>query len=375
MLILTSNIYAGALKSDKYEGTITHNPTAKQAEIIAFKKKDATAKPVSATVKYNSAYAKSVANKVFNNRYMKGGSQIVVGSVASYLIFKGFQWIEGKLVDTRASDVQSVIYANVDFYIANSSTGTRRCVSSNPSETATCGLPANSEYWTYELGSVNWQSLNITTTGYFVQIPYTAKSKVNGNVQNNTMTIYYSLKDKQGSTAPTVNTNYVYVTPETIKRAIEEDADKPEFPWDQVLDDPLATPDIDRLLDNALSGSSKITPETDPVTGDTNYKLSPACEWFTVVCDFIDWVQQKDTDDIEEEIETPVPETSDTSFNFNGHCPTAPKVSFNYFGTTFNYEFSYLQLCSLAQNLKPFIIFMATIWSVYIIAGISRGEE
>lgn len=367
--------FAGALKSDKYEGTITQNKTAKQAEIIAFKKKDPLSKPVSTTIKYNSAYAKGMASKVFNNRFMKGGTQIVVGSIASYLLFKGYQWIEGKLVDTQASTVNKVIYSNVEFYIANSSVSKRRCQSSNPAETAACGLPANSEYWTYELGQVSWENLNLSPNSYYVTAPYTARSKVNSNVQENSMTIYYQIKNPNASLKPEVQTNYVYVNSETLKKAIDNDADNPVFPWDEVMEDPAVMPDIERALDNQVTG--QITPEVDPSTGNQSYKLSAACDWFSTLCDWLDWTKEDPDESEGEEVDIDTPEYKDLDtgiFSTNEQCPPDLVLTYTLL-ESHQLSFSYQNMCNAFTVARPVVVFIGFLIATFILAGHRSSSE
>ncbi|WP_407473007.1 virulence factor TspB C-terminal domain-related protein [Xanthomonas campestris pv. raphani] len=96
------------------------------------------------------------------------------------------------------------------------------------------------------------------------------------------------------------------------------------------------------------------------------------CNWAGVVCDFIDWVKNEDTGPEKElpERELEIDPDSWSSGVGEGACPAPQQFAFTVAGHAANGEFSFQPLCDFSTALKPFLILVASIVAVMILAGL-----
>jgi hypothetical protein len=117
-------------------------------------------------------------------------------------------------------------------------------------------------------------------------------------------------------------------------------------------------------------------------TGGTGSESS-FCTTFTIVCDFIDWFK-KDPDAASDENVTVKDHGIESYnhywteyFNVSPMCPRPHIIDFTIdlkvTQQRFYYQFEYTQMCSYAQQLRPFFLFAAYVACAMIVAGVRNG--
>ncbi|WP_407466499.1 virulence factor TspB C-terminal domain-related protein [Xanthomonas campestris] len=96
------------------------------------------------------------------------------------------------------------------------------------------------------------------------------------------------------------------------------------------------------------------------------------CNWAGVVCDFIDWVKNEDTGPEKElpEQELQIDPNSWTSGISEGSCPSPQQFTITVAGYAASGEYSFQPLCDFSAQLKPFLIAVASVVAVMILAGL-----
>ncbi len=128
--------------------------------------------------------------------------------------------------------------------------------------------------------------------------------------------------------------------------------------------------------DTGLQGGSpqpQPQPQPDPNAPPMAVEFPQFCQWATKVCDFIDWFREDDVGDDspqvpEEQLEAlRVPWSSGFG---GGSCPADKVVQLDY---GWEVMFPVQPLCDLASLLRPLVILLAAIMSLYLIIGGSRA--
>ncbi|QSQ40421.1 hypothetical protein ISN35_15310 [Xanthomonas translucens pv. undulosa] len=109
------------------------------------------------------------------------------------------------------------------------------------------------------------------------------------------------------------------------------------------------------------------TSETQPMESE----WPTFCGWAGKVCDFIDWVRS----DGEAEKELPEQEIDINPNGWSsgisgGSCPAAETFTVNVAGSQGQGEFSWQPLCDFSTLLRPFLIAVASVAAVMILAGL-----
>lgn len=165
--------------------------------------------------------------------------------------------------------------------------------------------------------------------------------------------------------------------------------DHPEVVNDLLIDPrtgaPIMTPELQQQSDKIKqdidqregigdgSPNPVVTPPLDDDTAQPTETDWPSfCGWANVVCDFIDWVKKDDAPNKEPlpERELDINPNSWTSGVGEGTCPSPQKFSITVTGYAASGEYSFQPLCDFASQLKPFLIVVASIVAVMILAGL-----
>lgn len=132
---------------------------------------------------------------------------------------------------------------------------------------------------------------------------------------------------------------------------------------------------------NPIDPTKPYDPTTNP--GDGSFSMPSFCSWATVVCDFVNWFK-KDPDSASNENVT-IKDTDSNQYNqywteyfaVTAMCPRPHIIDFiidlKITQQRFYYEFEYTQMCSYAQQLRPFFLFAAYVACAMIVAGVRNG--
>ncbi|UKE45606.1 virulence factor TspB C-terminal domain-related protein [Xanthomonas cerealis] len=127
---------------------------------------------------------------------------------------------------------------------------------------------------------------------------------------------------------------------------------------------------------NSVPPGPDATPTPDTSTTQPMESEWPTfCGWATKVCDFIDWVRS----DGEPEKELPerdidINPNSWSSGISGGSCPSAETFTVNVAGSQGQGEFSWQPLCDFSILLRPFLIAVASVAAVMILAGLRSSS-
>lgn len=119
-------------------------------------------------------------------------------------------------------------------------------------------------------------------------------------------------------------------------------------------------------------------PQPQPGTGTNpqpvNLEFPEFCSWASVVCEFIDWFRLDDLppDEVEvPEVEVETLRVPWSSGLGGGSCPASPTVTIR---EGWDVSFPVDPMCDLGNLLRPLVILLASILSVYIIVGGTRAS-
>lgn len=128
------------------------------------------------------------------------------------------------------------------------------------------------------------------------------------------------------------------------------------------------------------------TPTEGELPEFCNWVGTTICEWYTdtkpvfqQITDFFtgvrdDPITEKPEKDTKLDFEKD-PTAPEVNLNFGGSCPKPRKVPFNLFGSNFEYEFSFDNLCTIASTAKPVLIAISSLTACFIVAGRNEGDE
>ena len=148
---------------------------------------------------------------------------------------------------------------------------------------------------------------------------------------------------------------------------------------------PVMTPELQQMMDDikqqieqreGMPGSdpSPAPDMEDDTAKDDGSPWPSFCGWATVVCEFIDWFKDDNSEDValpEEELEIQPSQWS--SGIGGGSCPVAESVTVSVLGTSGDVSFDWQPLCRMASELRPFLIAISTMVAALIIAGVRRS--
>jgi uncharacterized membrane protein YgcG len=110
---------------------------------------------------------------------------------------------------------------------------------------------------------------------------------------------------------------------------------------------------------------------------------SSFCTTFSTVCDFIDWFKKDPDSSSDENVSIKDHGTESYNhywteyFNVSPMCPRPHIIDFTIdlkvTQQRFYYQFEYTQMCSYAQQLRPFFLFAAYVACAMIVAGVRNG--
>lgn len=134
---------------------------------------------------------------------------------------------------------------------------------------------------------------------------------------------------------------------------------------------------------NPSNNPNPTNPNNPNPSNPNNGEQTTFCSYATVICDFIDWFK-KDPDSASDENVTIKDHGTESYnhywteyFNVSPMCPRPHIMDFTIdlkvTQQRFYYEFEYTQMCSYAQQLRPFFLFAAYVACAMIVAGVRNG--
>lgn len=121
--------------------------------------------------------------------------------------------------------------------------------------------------------------------------------------------------------------------------------------------------------------STETSVKRDPAPKSEETKLPDVCDYFSFLCEFVDWMKKDDVkDDDSKELEEITPDigTLDTStFKATAGCPTPETFSIN--GKTI--EISYEPICQFARSWSFIAPLIASFSGALIVIGVGRKGE
>ncbi len=124
---------------------------------------------------------------------------------------------------------------------------------------------------------------------------------------------------------------------------------------------------------NGIDPGPDAAPTTDPAAPQNLESDWPGfCNWAGVVCDFIDWVKDDKSGPEKElpEQELKIDPDSWKSGIGEGSCPSPQQFTITVAGYAASGEYSFQPLCDFSAQLKPFLIVVASVVAVMILAGL-----
>lgn len=110
------------------------------------------------------------------------------------------------------------------------------------------------------------------------------------------------------------------------------------------------------------SGSSETTEPTE-------LEFPPACEWFDVLCEFLDWMQEET--DFTDQPQLPIDEQSidfddyDSGLPTTSTCPSPQTVTLSVLGNN-SFDVSYQPFCDFATQIRPLVLIAAYLLAVFL---------
>lgn len=167
--------------------------------------------------------------------------------------------------------------------------------------------------------------------------------------------------------------------------------EQPELLNDLLIDPrtgyPMPTPELQKQIDDLKKEveDREGIPNSDPspapdleddTAADSESQWPTFCGWATKVCEFIDWFKKptdKDVDLPEQEIDI---DTKGWSSGIGGgSCPGPSEFSVTVVGQNGTAAYEWQPVCDFATKMRPFLIFVCSLVSVLIIAGLRGGSK
>lgn len=138
---------------------------------------------------------------------------------------------------------------------------------------------------------------------------------------------------------------------------------------------------------NTATGTQTQNP-TKPETKDIALEFPTFCGWAPTLCEFAQTATQsiadakaeyadKPQENKDTELEIPDPEepTIDSDISFGGSCPAPLTSQVNFMGINETIEFSFDNVCEIAQFIKPVVISVSAFSAALIVAGIRTEDD
>lgn len=325
------------------------------------------------TLKTNNLAKLSLRSRVLRNPQLAVGSAALV-ALLGYLGFEFFKGKWGKKPD------QDTTYSDYQFH--SGTVGNPKCVTNSPYKTASCALIPSDQYRNYALEPYDYLNItNFPRQGYF-QHPYSSIHKITGETDTGTFSIYYKPTKTNPSPNPDPSSEPSPLSDADIDKIVDDHAGEIYFPWDDIFADPDVKIEIEKDFDSQVSKEITTRPELDSdgnPTGLSTSELPEACEWFNVVCEFIDWVKAE-PENVEEPEKQVEEENLDHLLNSmkvsyiqgNAYCPADNKIPINIANLNSHITLSYQPFCALANQARPAVILIAWVVAAFIVTGTSR---
>lgn len=138
---------------------------------------------------------------------------------------------------------------------------------------------------------------------------------------------------------------------------------------------------------NTATGTQTQNP-TKPEVKDIALEFPAFCAWAPTLCEFAQTANQaiadakaeysdKPQENKDTELEIPEPEqpTIDSDISFGGSCPAPLTSQVNFMGINETIEFSFDNVCEIAQFIKPVVISVSAFSAALIVAGIRTEDD
>ena len=139
---------------------------------------------------------------------------------------------------------------------------------------------------------------------------------------------------------------------------------------------------------NTATGTQTQNP-TKPETSDLALEFPAFCGWAPTVCEFAQTAIQsiadakaeyadKPQENTDTELEIPDLEQDievDTDISFGGSCPAPLTSQVNFMGINETIEFSFENVCEIAEFIKPVVISVSAFSAALIVAGIRTEDD
>jgi hypothetical protein len=147
-----------------------------------------------------------------------------------------------------------------------------------------------------------------------------------------------------------------------------------------------ADPDV---ADKAAEAQGTAKPnEANPQATDLSLEFPAFCGWAPTVCEYAQTAIQaiadakaeyadKPQENTDTELEIPDPEEQsiDSDISFGGSCPAPLTTQVNFMGINETIEFSFEDLCEIAEFIKPVVISVSAFSAALIVAGIRTEDD
>lgn len=161
-------------------------------------------------------------------------------------------------------------------------------------------------------------------------------------------------------------------------------------PIAQQLEASASTKPADQAIaDKAAEAQGTAKPnEANPQATDLSLEFPAFCGWAPTVCEFAQTAIQsiadakaeyadkpKENTDTELEIPDPEEQTLDSDISFGGSCPAPLTSQVNFMGINETIEFSFENVCEIAEFIKPVVISVSAFSAALIVAGIRTEDD
>jgi len=328
--------------------------------------------------KFSSSKIQVLTKTSLKGRILRN-PQLAVGSAAltAFLAYMGYEFFNGGWYKPSNADVT---FNDYDFW--SGTVGNRKCTSSSPGQVATCALSPEDQYRTYTLKPYDYSNINKFPSMGFFQHPFTSTHKMNGTVNDLTFSIYYAPKPVVQKPNPNpTNKNPDPITEKDIDSIVADAPNNPNFPWDDVFKDPDVKKEIESDFADSASREvvtkSELDSDGNP-TGNTQTEIPRACEWFSTLCDWLEWTKQdpENTEPDPVEIQEKDFDTavfSKDRFSVSRSCPLPEVHSLTITGHPVQFSFDLTPVCTVAELARPALIACSYLYAAYIVIGAARN--
>lgn len=388
-LILSSNIYAGALDLWKYQPELKNmniDLTGRKVDALGNAANDSVYKR---TIDPKVGAARTAQGRVGMNRLLKVSGWGLLGAAALQSLLEAVDWVidpatqsiwRNKPSSGPGVNCSGTMFFNGRFYDVKwegAGSGLKNC----PIEAAEAFLKAKKEldplHFNYTF--IRWgEDVNPNIEGwakrFYFTTPWGEDYASVGAVKQEPSNLP---QDREVMT-PEVLSDYVNRThPDYADPKL---APKLEPKWNPKLAPDLWTPanPFEETNSPTVQIAKQELDKANPTSPDPEVKPNPDtggltlpsfCDWAKVICDFVK--DDKDSDDPDK----PLPDTSildqqfDTNFSMSGTCPADPQIQIANYTMTLPFH----KICDFFSYLKIGIITAASLMSCWIVTGAIRG--